>query len=124
MNQKDLPVHARDHDRFCRLARELARPSSIWQAGCMSDAEAIAKTITIKIAAQRLGVSTKTVRRWQGKIIDQPRHTLRKHFDPLPKQEREFKEKNHPFTWKFSDVAFQGLRQTVKKIRFFRQSGT
>ncbi len=83
----------------------------------MSDAEAIAKAITIKIAAKRLGVSTKTVRRWQGKIIDQPRHTLRKHFDPLPKQEREFKEKNHPFTWKFSDEALQDLRETVKKMK-------
>jgi len=80
-------------------------------------AEAIAKTITIKIAAKRLGVSTKTVRRWQGKIIDQPRHALRKHFDPLPKQERELKEKNHPFTWKFSDVAFQSLREAVKKLK-------
>ncbi len=80
-------------------------------------ADADAKTITIKMAARRLGVSTKTVRRWQAKIIEQTRHPLRKQFEPLPKQEREFKEKNHPFTWKFSDEAFQGLRETVRKLK-------
>lgn len=95
---------------------QLARFRSLWQSECMTSVtDEIAKPFTIRIAAERTGVSSKTIRRWQHPIMNDAKHPLRPHFSPSAKQVREFKKNKHPFTIRFSEAAYRELEVWIDR---------